>query len=117
MAILRREHDDIVIMDVSGEFFGGPETHALDRAISNEIALGNLQLVVNLSGCRAMNSTAFAVLMGAHRVIRAIGGEIKLCGAQRRMQNLLQVLHVNQLLEHHATEEEAVSAFEKRATA
>jgi len=117
MAILRREHNGIVILDAAGEFFGGPETHALDRAIANEIALGNLQLIVNLSGVRAMNSTAFAVLIGAHQVHHAIGGELKLCGAQRRMQNLLKILHVNQLIEHYASEEEAVSAFEHRATA
>ena len=117
MAARRREIDGIVLFDVSGEYFGGPETEALDRAIAKEIALGNLRLVLNLSECRAMNSTAFGVLLGAHRVCQAIGGVIKLCGAERRMKNLLSVLHVNQLLDHYPSEGDALAAFAHRATA
>lgn len=117
MAIRRREIDRIVLFDVSGEYFGGQETDALDRAIANEIALGNLLMVLNLTECRVMNSTAFGVLIGAHRVCESIGGVIKLCGAEPRMKSLLKVLHVNELLDHYASEADALAAFAQRATA
>jgi anti-sigma B factor antagonist len=117
MSIHRREIDGIVVLDVSGQFFGGPETEALERAIANEIASGNPLLLVNLSECRAMNSTAFGVLLAAHRTCQAIGGVIMLCGAERRMKSLLNVLHVNQMFATYPSEAEALAAFAHRATA
>ena len=117
MAIRKREIDGIVVLDLSGEYYGGRETDELDRAISVELALGNLQLVLNLSECRIMNSTAFGVLIGAHKMVEAMGGVIKLCGAERRMQSLLRVLHVHELLDHHPSEEDALAALGRRATA
>ena len=117
MAIRKREVYGTTVLDVGGEYYGGKETDALDRAIANEIALGNLRIVLNLSQCRMMNSTAFGVLIGAHKVVEAMGGMITLCGAERRMKRLLAVLRVHELFDHYPTEDEALEALGPRATA
>jgi anti-anti-sigma factor len=117
MAIRKREVDGIGVLDLVGDFYGGRETEALDRAIATEIALGNFVLVLNLAECRLMNSTAFGVLIGTHRVVEAMGGEITLCGAEGRMKHLLAVLHVGQLFAHFPTEDQALAAMGRRATA
>jgi anti-anti-sigma factor len=117
MNIQKRTDGGIVVMDVAGEFFGGPETQALERAIAEEIAVGNVRILLDLSRCRTMNSTAFGVLIEGHHACDRMGGVIKLCGAGHRMKSLLGVLHGEQLFEHHATEAEALASFRERATA
>jgi anti-anti-sigma factor len=117
MSIQRRESAGIVVLDVAGEYFGGLETHALEQTLGDEIAAGNVLLLLDLSSCRAMNSTALGILIEAHRACEAQGGVIKVCGARGRMKALLRVLHVERLFEQYETSAEALASFVQRASA
>ncbi len=117
MTLRRRENDGIVVLSVAGEYFGGRETDALERAIQDEIERGNQWLVIDLSECRVMNSTAFGILIDAHRACAARGGLVKLCGAEGRMKNLLGVLQVERFIDHYASADEALASFTQRASA
>lgn len=115
--IHRRETAGIVVLELSGEYFGGLETHALEQALGDEIAAGNTLMILDLANCRAMNSTALGILIDAHRACEAQGGVIKLCAAHGRIKTLLDVLHVERLFEQHATEADARASFTQRASA
>ena len=117
MSIQRREKAGIVTLVLAGEYFGGLETHALEQTLRDEIEAGNLLLILDLTSCRAMNSTALGILIEAHRACEAQGGVMKLCGAQARMKNLIHVLHVERMLESYPTEAEALVSFAERASA
>jgi anti-anti-sigma factor len=117
MSVRRREIGGVVVLDVVGEYYGGRETAILDRVLSEEVQAPIACLLVNLSECVGMNSTAFGVLFRAHHACRARGIRTKFCGAAGRMRALIQVLQAGVLLDHHGTEEEALAAFAERATA
>ena len=117
MIVRRREVDGVVVLDLAGEYFGGLETQELERAIADETASGRALLVLDLSRCRSMNSTAFGVLIEAHHACERLGGVIKLCAAQGRVQSLLDLLHARSLFELYPTELEARASFTARATA
>lgn len=117
MRIQRRESAGVVILEIAGDYFGGLETHALEQALGDEMAAGNVLLLLDLSSCHAMNSTALGILIEAHRACEAQGGVMKLCGAQGRMKSLLNVLHVERLFEQYATEAEALASFVQQASA
>jgi anti-anti-sigma factor len=105
----------ITVLDVVGEFTGGDETDQLLKAVLDEAAAGNRRLLLDLSECVMMNSSGIAVLVEAYRNYAGRGGEIKLCGLQRRMTNQLITVRLINIFGHHPTADEAIAAFEQGA--
>ena len=111
MSVRRREVGGVTVLYVGGEYYGGDETDALRKTILDQAAAGNTRLILNLWECGMMNSNALAVVVEAHRNYASRGGEIILCGAERRMKSLLVVSRLYDLFRHYETEAEAVAAF------
>lgn len=111
MAVRRREVESIVVLYPRGNFYGDKETDELQRAIMEEAAAGNTRLVLNMFECTALNSIAIGVLMRGYANYRGRGGEIKLCGLGKRLQNVFTMTKLIMVFDHHETEEEAVASF------
>ena len=114
MAVDRRTAGNVTVLGARGEFTGGDETDRLREAIRGEAAAGNTLLVLDLSGCRMMNSSGISVLVEAYRNYAARGGEIRLCGLQKRITSQLSTVRLINIFGHHATVDEAVAAFAAR---
>jgi anti-sigma B factor antagonist len=111
VAVRRREVESIVVLYPRGNFYGDKETDELQRAIMEEAAAGNTRLVLNMFECTALNSIAIGVLMRGYANYRGRGGEIKLCGLGKRLQNVFTMTKLIMVFDHHETEEEAVASF------
>ncbi len=111
MAVRRRQVRSIVVLYPRGSFFGDTETDELQKAIMDEAAAGNTRLVLNLSECQALNSTAIGVLMRGYTNYKGRNGEIKLCGLGKRIKDLFTMTKLIMVFDHHETEDEAVAAF------
>ncbi len=111
MAVRRRQVQSIVVLYPKGSFFGDTETDDLQKAIMDEAAAGNKHLVLNLSECQALNSTALGVLMRGYANYRGRGGEIKLCGLGKRLKDLFTMTKLIMVFDHHEAEDEALAAF------
>lgn len=111
MAVRRKQVGSIVTLYVAGSFFGDKETDELQKALLDEAAAGNVKLILNLSECTAMNSTAIGVLMRAYASYKGRGGEIKLCGLGKRLKDLFVMTKLIMVFDHHDTEEQALAAF------
>jgi anti-anti-sigma factor len=117
MGVRRKREGDIAVIQVSGEFWGGDETDQLRRAILDESAAGTTRLLLDLSECSMMNSTAIGVLVEGFRDFAPRNGVIKLCGLQRRMSSALVVAKLINIFGHYPTEAEALAAFVEPADA
>ena len=111
MAVRRREVRSIVVLYPRGSFFGDKETDELQKAIMDEAATGNTRLVLNMAECQALNSIAIGVLMRGYTNYKGRGGEIKLCGLGKRLQDLFTMTKLIMVFDHHDTEEQAIAAF------
>ena len=111
MAVKRREVGPIVILSLSGSFFGDTETDEMSKAIMDEIGAGNTRLVLNLTDCKALNSIAIGVLMRGYTSYKSRGGEIKLCGLGKRIKDLFIMTKLIMVFDHHESEEQALAAF------
>lgn len=111
MAVRRKQIESIVVLYPKGNFFGDTETDDLQKAILDEAAGGNMRLVLNLSECQALNSTALGVLMRGYANYKGRGGEIKLCGLGKRLKDLFTMTKLIMVFDHHETEDEALAAF------
>lgn len=113
MGVRRRAVGNITVLQLRGEFFGGDETDEMATAIKDEAALGNTQLVLDLSECSYMNSWAIAIILfGGRGIYYASHGEIKLCGPQGRVMNMLVVTKTITLFAVYPTVDEAIVSFE-----
>lgn len=111
MSVRRREVRSIVIIYPKGSFFGDAETDELQKAVMDEAAAGNTRLVLNLSECQALNSTALGVLMRGYANYKGRGGEIKLCGLGKRIKDLFTMTKLIMVFDHHDNEDAAIAAF------
>jgi anti-sigma B factor antagonist len=111
MSVRRRDILSIVVLELNGSFFGDVETDELAQAIDQVTAEGNHHLVLDLTECKVMNSTALSVLTRAQRDYAAREGLIRLCGIQKRMHDILSVTRLLNLFGHHPTLDEALASF------
>ena len=111
MAIRRRQVQSIVVLYPKGSYFGGDETDELQKAIMDEATGGNQRLVLNMSECTALNSTAIGALMRGYTNYKGRSGEIKLCGLGKRLHDLFVMTKLIMVFDHHDTEEQAIAAF------
>jgi len=111
MAIRRRQVESIVILYPRGSFFGDTETDELQKAIMDEAAAGNTRMVLNLSECQALNSIAIGVLMRGFTNYRSRGGDIRLCGLGKRLNDLFTMTKLIYVFGHFETEAEALASF------
>jgi anti-sigma B factor antagonist len=111
VALRRKEIRSIVVLSLKGSFFGDSETDELQKAIMDEGAAGNVRLILDMSDCQALNSTAIGVVMRGFANYKSRGGEIKLCGLGKRIKDLFTMTKLIMVFDHHNTEDEAVAAF------
>jgi len=111
VAVRRRDVRSIAVLYPKGSFFGDKETDELQKAILDEAATGNTRLVLNMAECQALNSIAIGVLMRGYTNYKGRGGEIKLCGLGKRLQDLFTMTKLIMVFDHHDTEEQAIAAF------
>jgi anti-sigma B factor antagonist len=111
VAVRRKQVRSITVISLKGSFFGDKETDELQKAIMDEAASGNTRMVLDLSNCEAMNSIAIGVLMRGYTNYKGRGGEIKLCGLGKRMNQIFVMTKLIMLFDHHDTEEQALASF------
>src|SRR5258706_9658607 len=111
MAVRRKALGPVTVIGLRGSFFGDRETDELEKALLDEAASGNTQLVVDMRECDALNSIAIGVLMRAYANYKGRGGEIKLCGLGKRIKDLFTMTKLIMVFDHHETEEQAIAAF------
>lgn len=111
MSIRKRTILSVTVLELSGSFFGDEETDELAQAIGQVTDEGNRHLILDLTECRVMNSTALSVLTHAQQIYAAHGGQIRLCGVQKRMHDILSLTRLLGLFGHHPTLDEALASF------
>jgi anti-sigma B factor antagonist len=111
VAVRRKEVLSISVLSLSGNFFGDKETDELSKALMDEAARGNMRLVINMTDCSALNSIGIGVLMRGYTNYKGRGGEIKLCGLGKRLQQVFVMTKLIMVFDHYETEEQAIAAF------
>lgn len=94
------------LVEVSGEvdLHTAPELRgALDSAVSSATeADAPAAVLVDLSGVRFMDSTGLGELMGAHKALQRADGQLHLAAPQERVQRLLSLTGLDDVLAIHA---------------
>ena len=113
-ALLEREDSgDVTVLRVNVPTLPGDETtETLFRQAASVVEdAGRTRLVLNLNGVVFLASAALGQLVTLMRKVRSAGGRLVLCKVAPRIEELLQVTHVAEILLIYADEQEAVQSF------
>jgi len=88
-----------------------PLLSEFSSAVTQLIAGGERQVVVNLSSVGYVDSATIGCLMDLYRQASAAGGSLKLAGVQKRVETMLTMTGAQNFIEVHPDESIAVKSF------
>ncbi|MDX8336491.1 MULTISPECIES: STAS domain-containing protein [Cetobacterium] len=108
--IIEKTVDDIRVIKVCGEL-DALVAPKLKERISKQIELDINKFVIDFSELVHINSLAMGILRGKLRVVRDLGGDIKLVGLNDHIKTIFEMIGLDELFDIYATEEEAIASF------
>jgi anti-sigma B factor antagonist len=105
------DRDGVLVVTLEGDAMGGPDGSALlDRlhALRQE---GRRNVVADLGGLMAMNSSGLGMLIAALSSVRNGGGDLRLARVGDRVRQLLSITKLSAVFRQFPTVEEAADSF------
>jgi anti-anti-sigma factor len=109
MGVSVEKMGEVAVVAPEGNFFGGKETDALEKAFKELSGADNKKMVLDLGKVQHLNSIAIGLLVGAHTSYQKRGGRIVLANVDRRIENVFVVTKLSLVFEVAGTREEAVA--------
>ena len=81
-------------------------------AVTDLVAAGRRDILVDLSRVTYVDSAAIGCLMDLYRQVSSAGGHLKLSGVQKRVETMLTMTGAQNFIEIHPDESSAVKSFQ-----
>ncbi len=105
------EDNNIVIVELGG-YVDQTNCHQVEKTISDIIRSEKLKIVFDFSQLVYMSSAGWGIFVGEIKLIRDMGGDIKIAAMSPEVYEVFQMLEFFHIIQDYATVEEAVSAFQ-----
>ncbi len=115
MKISERMNGEVVVLELSGDIQGGPDSDLFRSKIAELIEKDSKNVVLDLSGVPWMNSTGVGIIVSGFTSLGNAGGAMKLLNLKERVKSILMVTKLLSVFESYYTEEEAVASFKKES--
>ena len=109
MELIERLEDDVLVVEISGELMGGPETEKFRRVVDNAIERESTLVVVDLKDVSWMNSSGLGMLISALTSLRGAGGDLVLANLSERLQRPIQITKLDTVLKSYDSVSDAVT--------
>lgn len=96
------------LIQVAGSLMGGDETDKLRQAIAGFVSKNYEKLVIDLSGADYINSTGIGVLVSAHTTYTRKGWKLRVCGINKKIDNIFVITKLSLVLDVVDTQKEAL---------
>jgi anti-sigma B factor antagonist len=111
MKIKQREQGDVVVLEVSGEMYGGPENMKLLETATELAKQGKKKLVLDLDKVKWIASTGLGILVTTKTRYEREDGKMKLARMNERVLTLFQVTKLATMMDTYGSVDEAIAAF------
>jgi anti-sigma B factor antagonist len=112
MNITTREVSHVSIVDLNGRITLGDETENLRDTIRNLISAGKKKIVLNLANVDYIDSSGVGELVSSYTAVRNSGGELKLFGLTKKVQDVLYITKLYTVFDIKDDEFTAVKSFD-----
>jgi|ERR1700728_1792026 anti-sigma B factor antagonist len=117
LKITQLEVDGVDVLVLSGRIVLGEETSELREKVKQLLGEGKKNIVMNLSDVTVIDSSGLGALVAAYASAKSAGAALRLSNLGARSNELLQVTKLYTIFEVSNTQEDAVRAMAKRASA
>jgi len=100
-----------VVIKFKGQLVGGPEAEDFHKVLSDSIAAGKKNVIVDLSDVGFVNSTGIGIVVRGYTTMKEAGGALKLAGVTNKLEGLLSVTKLTSVFELHKDVDEASKSF------
>lgn len=97
----------VQVWHLSGKMLGGTCCYDFLDTVRENIVKGHTHPILDLSGISLANSTGIGVLASIYNAAQGAGGYLSLSGANDRVQSVLQIVNLWQMVTTFDTLEEA----------
>lgn len=104
----------VTVVRCAGRMVAGPESESVRQHIK-ELLPGDKHVVLHLGEVTFMDSSGLGTMVRMAGVLRASGGDLKLCQVTQEVGHVLKITNLSQLFPMYEKEEEAIAAFYQRA--
>ncbi|MGL4947306.1 MAG: STAS domain-containing protein [Cetobacterium sp.] len=108
--IIEKTVEDIRVIKVCGEL-DALVAPKLKERIAKQIELDINKFVIDFTELVHINSLAMGILRGKLRVVREIGGDVKLVGLNDHIKTIFEMIGLDELFDIYVTEQEAIASF------
>jgi anti-sigma B factor antagonist len=108
----RRLPPDIVVLEVSGRITIGRECKQLEWATDTLVhEKHEKKIILDLSGVTHIDSTGVGIIVTSAGQAKQAGGELRLAGANKHIEQVLKVTSVDKIVSWNQTVTEAAAGF------
>lgn len=107
-----RERINCVIIDLKGNVMGGPHAETFREELHNLIKEDKKNVIINLGKVKFMNSSGLGILIGSLTTMKNAGGNLIICEADKKIENLLMMTQLISVFSHYRTLDEAVKYYQ-----
>ena len=114
LELAKRVSGDVTIVDLTGRCTLGEPTELLDRELKKLLDGGCRKLLLNLTELSQIDSTGVSTIVASYVTLRRLKGEVKLLHPTGRVQTVLEITHMLQVIPNFEEEAAAVASFSNR---
>ena len=111
MKVKTVEQYGAVVIELKGNFMGGPEAQEFSDELHKLIDDGKKNVVIDLAETKFMNSSGLGMLISGYTTMKNGGGSLKLANATEKIESLLVITKLITIFEHYPSVDEAVKSF------
>ena len=111
MTITENKHGRVTVISLKGNLLGEPETTALRETVYRLTERAEKQVVLDLGGLKAVNSTGLGVLVSSLTSLRKRSGDLSLASLSDKVHALMMITHLIRVFKVYDTVERAVASF------
>ncbi|HKK45992.1 MAG TPA: STAS domain-containing protein [Balneolaceae bacterium] len=107
------ERYNCIIFEFSGNLMGGPDATKFNDKLHELIDKGQTEIIADVSNVKFMNSSGLGILIGGLTTMRNAGGDLRIAGADKRIESLLMVTKLITVFNSYRTVDEAVKSYQE----
>lgn len=113
MRIKEKNVGGIVIITLSGDLLGEPDTKTLREKIYTLVKDGLKNVIFDMSGLNYTNSAGLGTLISALTTMRKIGGDLRLAGLTENVSHLFSITQLMKVFNIYGSVEEASDSYKQ----
>jgi anti-anti-sigma factor len=103
---------DIVVLEITGRITIGRECKQLEWATDSLVReKQQKKIIFDLSGVTHIDSTGIGIIVTSAGQLKQAGGELRLAGANKHIEQVLKITSVDKLVHWNPTVSEAIVGF------